>query len=62
MQTLFESDNITFIIKVLDDGNFPFIHNGDEIRIGDKDFFGLKWTIYNFFYNKIVVIKAQIYS
>ena len=62
IQTLFESDNTSLIIRTLDNGYFPFIYNGDEIRIGKKEFPEPGWTVYDFFCNKIVAVEAQIHS
>lgn len=62
MQTLSKSNNISFIIKILNNKHFLFTNNRDKIKMSKKEFFELRWMVYNFFYNKIIVIKAQIYS
>lgn len=60
MQILFESD-IFFIRKMLNYGHFSFIYNKNEIEMGEKEFSEFGWTIYNFFYNKIIKIETQIH-
>lgn len=62
MQTLSESDDTFLMTRTLDDRYFPFTYNGDEIRMGEKEFPELRWTVYDFFCNKIVAVKAQIHS
>lgn len=62
MQTLFESNNISFITKMLDDRHFPFTYNKNEIRTDKENFSKLRQTVDDFSCNKIVVVEAQIYS
>lgn len=62
MQTLFKSNNISLMTKMLDNRHFPFTYNGDEIKTGEEDFSEPRQTVYNFSCNKIVRPKAQIYS
>ena len=62
IQTLSESDDTSLIIKTLDDGYFPFSYNSNEIGIGEEEFLEPGWTVYDFFCDKIVAVKAQIHS
>ncbi len=62
MQLLPESDDLTLIQRILDDGNFPFTYNGNEIKKDEGDFPEPGWTVYDFGHNKIVVVEAQIHS
>ena len=43
---------------MLDNRYFSFIYNKNKIKMDKKEFFEPRLTIYNFFYNKIVTIKA----
>lgn len=38
MQLLPESNDLTLIEKILDDGHFPFTFNGDKIKKDKEDF------------------------
>ena len=62
IQTLSESDDTSLMIRMLDNGYFPFTYNGNEIGMGEKEFLEPGWTVYDFSHNKIVVVKAQIHS
>lgn len=62
MQTLSESDDISLMTRMLDDGHFPFTYNADEIKTGEEEFPEPGWTIYDFSRNKIVAVEAQIHS
>lgn len=62
IQTLSESDNTSFITRMLDDRYFPFTYNGNEIEMGKVKFLKPGWTVYNFFCDKIVAVGAQIHS
>lgn len=59
MQTLSESDNISLMTRMLDNGYFPFIYNENEIKIGKEDFSEPGLTVYNFSCNKIVVVGLK---
>lgn len=48
--------------KILDNGYFPFSYNKDKIKTGEEDFPEPEWTVYDFFHNKIIAVKAKIYS
>lgn len=39
IQTLSESDNTSFMTRMLDDGYFPFIYNGNKIEMDKEKFF-----------------------
>lgn len=58
MQTLFQSNNTFFMTKILDNRHFLFTYNRNGIKTDEEDFFELKQTIHDFFYNKIVAIKT----
>ncbi len=62
MQLLPESDDLTLIQRMLDDGHFPFTYNGNEIKKIEGDFPKSGWTVYDFGRNKIVAVEAQIHS
>lgn len=62
IQILFKSDNISLIIKMLDNRYFLLIYNGKNIKMDKKEFLEPGQTIYNFSYNKIIIIEIQIYS
>lgn len=38
MQTLFESNDISFMTKILNNKHFSFIYNKNEIKTGEKEF------------------------
>ncbi len=62
VQILSESDDLTLIQRMLDDGHFPFTYNGNEIKKDEGDFPKPGWIVYNFGRNKIVAVEAQIHS
>lgn len=59
---LSKSNNSFLMIKILENRYFIFTYNKDELKMGKKEFFEPRQIIYDFTTNKIVVVKAQIYS
>ncbi len=58
VQLLPESDDLTLIQRMLNDGHFLFTYNGNEIKKDEGDFPEPGWIVYNFGYNKIVAVEA----
>lgn len=38
MQILFESDDTSFMTRILDDGHLLITYNGDKIKTGEENF------------------------
>lgn len=54
IQILFKSDNIFFLIKILDNTHFLFTYNRNKIKIDKKGFLSLDKLFMTFFVIKLL--------